>query len=163
MAHASTERVPMTPNGLELLKTELDDLKNVQRPVVTKAIAEAREHGDLKENAEYHAAKEQQGLMEARIAHIESSLSQAQVIDVTKFPNQGRIIFGSTIKLINTETEEKITYQIVGVDEADIKQNKISVKSPIARSIIGKSKESMAMVKTPGGDKEYEIADVLYV
>ena len=157
------ERTPMTTQGAELLKNELEDLKRVQRPKVIEAIAEARAHGDLKENAEYHAAKEQQGFIEARIRDIEAKLSNAQIIDVTKLDNDGKVIFGATVKVVNVDTDEEITYKIVGDDEADIKANKISVSSPIARALIGKFVDDVAEVKAPGGIVEYEIIEVDYV
>ena len=132
------QQIPMTVRGANLLREELDYLKNVRRPEIIKAIAEAREHGDLKENAEYHAAREQQGFCEGRIQEIEGKLSNAQIIDVTKIANNGRVIFGATVVLVNVETDDEVTYQIVGDDEADIKQGLISVNSPIARGLIGK-------------------------
>ncbi|MGL5286523.1 transcription elongation factor GreA [Aeromonas sp. RU39B] len=154
---------PMTVRGAEKLREELEHLKTVLRPQIIEAIAEAREHGDLKENAEYHAAREQQGFCEGRIQEIESKLANAQVIDVTKMANNGRIIFGATVALLKSDTEEEMTYRIVGDDEADIKQNLISVNSPIARALIGKEVDDVAIVKTPAGDVEYEILDVKYL
>lgn len=156
-------KVPMTAVGAEKLNGELEKLKKIDRPNVIKAIAEARAHGDLKENAEYHAAKEQQGFIEARIRELESKLSHAQIIDVTKLANSGKVVFGATITLINLDTEETVTYQIVGDDEADIKHNKISVSSPIARAVIGKHKGDSVEVKTPRGEVEYEIDAVEYI
>jgi transcription elongation factor GreA len=153
----------MTVRGAEKLREELEHLKTVLRPQIIEAIAEAREHGDLKENAEYHAAREQQGFCEGRIQEIESKLANAQVIDVTKMANNGRIIFGATVALLKSDTEEEMTYRIVGDDEADIKQNLISVNSPIARALIGKEVDDVAIVKTPAGDVEYEILDVKYL
>ena len=154
---------PMTKQGAEALKQELTDLKQVQRPKVVAAIAEAREHGDLKENAEYHAAREQQGFIEGRIQEIEGKLGSAQIIDVTTIKNSGKVIFGTTLDLVNLETDEEVTYQIVGDDEADIKLNKISVNSPIARALIGKEEGEITVVRTPNGDVEYEIVEVKYI
>lgn len=154
---------PMTVRGAEKLREELKYLKTELRPQIIEAIADAREHGDLKENAEYHAAREQQGFCEGRIQEIESKLSNAQVIDVTKMTNNGRIIFGATVTLLKSETEEEVVYRIVGDDEADIKQNMISVNSPIARALIGKEVDDVAIVKTPSGDVEYEILEVAYL
>ncbi|HEH9398225.1 TPA: transcription elongation factor GreA [Aeromonas sobria] len=154
---------PMTVRGAEKLRAELDHLKTELRPQIIEAIADAREHGDLKENAEYHAAREQQGFCEGRIQEIEAKLSNAQVIDVTKITNNGRIIFGATVTLLKSETEEEVIYRIVGDDEADIKQNLISVNSPIARALIGKEVDDVAIVKTPAGDVEYEVLNVAYV
>lgn len=152
----------MTVRGANLLREELEFLKNVRRPEIIKAIAEAREHGDLKENAEYHAAREQQGFCEGRIQEIEGKLANAQVIDVTKMTNNGRVIFGATVVLVNAETEEEVTYQIVGDDEADIKQGLISVNSPIARGLIGKEVDDNVNIVTPGGTVEFDIIDVEY-
>lgn len=154
---------PMTVRGAEKLRAELDHLKTELRPQIIEAIADAREHGDLKENAEYHAAREQQGFCEGRIQEIEAKLSNAQVIDVTKITNNGRVIFGATVALLKSETEEEVIYRIVGDDEADIKQNLISVNSPIARALIGKEVDDVAIVKTPAGDVEYEVLNVAYV
>ncbi len=153
-------KVPMTVVGEQRLRDELDHLKSEARPNVIAAIAEAREHGDLKENAEYHAAREQQGFIEGRIQEIEGKLSNAQVIDVTKLPKTGKVIFGVTVELINLETDEEVTYRIVGEDEANIKAGQISVTSPIARALIGKEEGEVVLVRTPGGDVEYEIASV---
>lgn len=153
----------MTVVGSELLREELTHLKSVARPQVIKAIAEARAHGDLKENAEYHAAKESQSFIEGRIVEVESKLSHAQVIDVTKLTNDGRVIFGVTVHLINLDTDDQLTYRIVGEDEADIKANKISVASPIARALIGKSAGDVVTVTTPTGAVEYEIGKVEYI
>ncbi|KGQ65372.1 transcription elongation factor GreA, partial [Gallibacterium anatis] len=144
------------------LREELDYLKNVRRPEIIKAIAEAREHGDLKENAEYHAAREQQGFCEGRIQEIEGKLSNAQIIDVTKIANNGRVIFGATVVLVNVETDDEVTYQIVGDDEADIKQGLISVNSPIARGLIGKEVDDNVTITTPGGKVEFDIISVEY-
>ncbi|GGX85277.1 transcription elongation factor GreA [Litchfieldella qijiaojingensis] len=153
-------KVPMTVAGEARLREELERLKGVERPKVINAIAEAREHGDLKENAEYHAAREQQGFIEGRIQEIESKLSTAQVIDVTKLPRTGKVIFGVTVELFNLDTDEAVRYRIVGEDEADIKAGKISVTSPIARALIGKEEGDVVMVRTPGGEVEYEIGGV---
>ncbi|TDQ57353.1 transcription elongation factor GreA [Mesocricetibacter intestinalis] len=157
------KQIPMTVRGAELLKQELEFLKNVRRPEIIKAIAEAREHGDLKENAEYHAAREQQGFCEGRIQEIEGKLSNCQVIDVTKIPNNGKVIFGATLVLINTATDEELTYRIVGDDEANIKEGLISVNSPIARGLIGKEIDDTVVISTPGGQVEFEIIEVNYI
>ncbi|MEX6003505.1 transcription elongation factor GreA [Providencia vermicola] len=157
------EQIPMTVLGADKLREELDHLKSVRRPEIIAAIAEAREHGDLKENAEYHAAREQQGFCEGRIQEIESKLSHAQVIDVTKMANNGRVIFGATVTVLNVDTDEELTYRIVGDDEADIKINLISVNSPIARGLIGKELDDVVVIKTPGGDVEFEILKVEYI
>lgn len=156
-------KYPMTKEGAESLRLELEQLKKVDRPRIVQAIAEAREHGDLKENAEYHAAREQQSFCEGRIKEIEAKLSNAQIIDVKSIEPSGRVIFGTTVDLINLDTDEKVTYQIVGDDEADIKSNKISVSSPIARALIGKEEGDVAVVKAPSGDIEYEIDVVRHV
>lgn len=153
----------MTAVGAAKLTEELERLKKIERPNITKAIAEARSHGDLKENAEYHAAKEQQGFNEARIRDIEHRLARANIIDVTKLNNDGKVIFGSTVALVNVETDEKVVYQIVGEEEADIRSGKISFTSPIARAIIGKYAGDSVEVKTPAGLVEYEIGDVEYI
>ena len=155
-------RVPMTVQGEQALREELERLKKVDRPRITQAIAEAREHGDLKENAEYHAAKEEQGFIEGRIQEIEGKLSNAQVIDVTKIAPTGKVIFGTTVKLIDLEKDESRTYKIVGDDEADLKQNKVSVSSPIARALIGKEEGDVVVVQAPSGAIEYEIEEVLH-
>ncbi len=155
-------RVPMTVKGAKQLQDELHELKTVVRPGIIAAIAEARAHGDLKENAEYHAAREQQSFTEGRIKEIEGKIADAQIIDVSKIDNSGKVIFGATVDVINLETEEKKTYQIVGDDEADIKQNKISVNSPIARALVGKLAGDEVVVNTPGGEVEYEIDQVRY-
>ena len=157
------QRYPMTPEGKAALEKELQQLKTVERPRITAAIAEAREHGDLKENAEYHAAREQQGFCEGRIQEIESKLANCQVIDVTKLPNNGKVIFGATVVLVNTDTDEEVTYQIVGDDEADIKSGLISVNSPIARGLIGKELDDTVNITTPGGTVEFEIIEVNYI
>ena len=156
-------KVPMTSRGEELLREELVDLKSRQRPAVIAAIAEAREHGDLKENAEYHAAREQQSFIEGRITEIEGKLSNAQVIDVTQMPNNGKVIFGSTVHLLDLDTDETIVYQIVGDDEADLKNNRISFASPVAKALIAKLAGDEVSVDTPGGVREYEIVNVDYV
>jgi len=156
------QKVPMTVKGADMLREELNRLKQVDRPRIINAIAEARAHGDLKENAEYHAAREQQGFTEGRILEIEAKLSSAHVIDVTKMNNDGRVIFGSTIKL-NNNNGKALTYQIVGEDEADIKANKISVTSPVARALIGKFEGDEVEVVTPDGKTNYEIVEVSYV
>lgn len=155
--------IPMTVAGAEALRAELKRLKSTERPRIIEAIAEAREHGDLKENAEYHAAREQQSFCEGRIQEIEAKLSNAQVIDITKFPNEGKVIFGATVTIYNTNNEEEMTYRIVGDDEADIKKNLISVNSPIARALIGKMVDDVALVTTPSGEVEYEIVGVEYL
>ncbi len=153
-------KFPMTERGAEKLRLELEDLKKVQRPRIVQAIAEAREHGDLKENAEYSAAREQQSFCEGRINEIEGKLSNAQIIDVTKIPPTGKVLFGTTVTIINLDTEQGMTYQIVGDDEADVKSNKISVNSPIARALVGKEEGDVVVVKAPGGDVDYEIDKV---
>ena len=157
------DKDPITIKGLQNLKIELEDLKNVQRPKVVEAIAEARSHGDLKENAEYHAAKEQQALIESRVIAINDLIARANVIDVTKIDNDGKVIFGSTVKLQDLETAKLITYKLVGQDEADIKKNLIFFKSPIGKALIGKDKSEMVTVSTPSGEKKFEILDVEYV
>ena len=153
----------MTARGAELLRSELNELKSVTRPKIIQAIAEAREHGDLKENAEYHAAREQQSFCEGRIQDIEGKLSNAQIIDVTKMTNTGKVIFGTTVTILNLDTEEETTYRIVGDDEADIKSNLISVNSPIARGLIGKEVDDVVNIQTPAGTVEFEIVAVEYV
>ena len=157
------DKEPITINGLKKLKLELEDLKNVQRPKVVEAIAEARSHGDLKENAEYHAAKEQQGLIEGRVLAINDLIARANVIDVTKIENNGKVIFGSTIKLKDLKTDKEISYKLVGQDEANIKENLIFFKSPIGKALIGKDKSEIVTVNTPSGEKNFEILDVEYV
>lgn len=157
------QRYPMTPQGHAALEAELKQLKSVDRPRITAAIAEAREHGDLKENAEYHAAREQQGMSEARIRDIEGRLSGAQIIDVTTIPYTGKVFFGTTVEIANVETDETVTYQIVGEDEADLKQGKISVTSPIARALVGKEEGEVVVVQTPGGLMEFEIIEVRHI
>lgn len=158
-----TTKIPITARGAEQLREELRELKNVARPRVIEAIAEARAHGDLKENAEYHAAREQQSFIEGRIAEINSKLSNAQIIDITTMPATGKIIFGATVDLVEEESGEEVTYQIVGEDEADISAGMISVTSPIARALIGKEEGDVAEVQAPGGTKSYEILEVKYV
>lgn len=153
----------MTVRGAERLKEELHHLKSVRRPKVIQAIAEARAHGDLRENAEYHAAREEQGFIEGRIAEIEGKLGNAQVIDVTQVNAGGRVVFGATVELLNAETEEETRYQIVGEDEADIKVGLISNTSPLARALIGKIEGDVVSVQTPSGRRDYEIVGVLYV
>ena len=155
--------IPMTLRGAERLREELDFLKSVRRPEIIAAIADAREHGDLKENAEYHAAREQQGFCEGRIQDIEAKLSNAQVIDISKMPNNGRVIFGASVTVLNLDNEEEQTYRIVGDDEADFKQNLISVNSPIARGLVGKEQDDVVVIRTPGGDVEFEIVKVEYL
>ncbi|MBD3639648.1 MAG: transcription elongation factor GreA [Marinobacter sp.] len=157
------DRVPMTKEGEARLREELKKLKSEDRPQVIAAIAEAREHGDLKENAEYHAAREQQGFIEGRIQEIEGKLASAQVIDVTTMENTGKVIFGTTVHLVNVDTDEEVTYQIVGEDEADIKKGKLSISSPIARALVGKDEGDVVAIRVPSGTVEYEIAEVEYI
>lgn len=157
------QRTPMTLKGHEKLKRELKHLQSVERPRIIKAIAEARAHGDLRENAEYHAAKEEQGFIEHRIRDIEAKLSLCQIIDVTDMPNEGKVIFGATVTLANIDDDSEVTYQIVGEDEADLKHKKISISSPIARALIGKYEEDEVTVNTPQGEVTYEIVQVEYV
>lgn len=156
-------QTPMTVRGAEKLKEELHKLKTVDRQRITKAIAEARAHGDLSENAEYHAAREQQSFAEGRINAIESALAEAQIIDVTKVDAEGRVVFGATVKLLNIETDVEVTYQIVGEEEADINEGLISITSPIARALIGKQQDDAVDVNAPSGVIEYEILEVNYV
>jgi transcription elongation factor GreA len=156
-------QIPMTVQGAQALRDELHELKTVKRPAIIEAIAEARAHGDLKENAEYHAAREAQGFCEGRIQDIESKLSNAQIIDITKLPNKGKVIFGATVTILNLDSEEEVTYQVVGDDEADIKNNRISVNSPIARGLIGKEVDDVVNINTPSGMVEFEITDVQYL
>jgi transcription elongation factor GreA len=153
---------PLTKRGAEKLQKELQHLKSVDRPRVIKAIAEARAHGDLKENAEYHAAREQQSFIEGRIKEIESKLSHANIIDVAHLDAGGKVVFGSTVDLVDEDTGDEVTYQIVGVDEADIKSGLVSVSSPIARALIGKEEGDVATVVAPGGEKNFEIVEVRY-
>ena len=157
------DKEPITVNGLQSLKVELEDLKNNQRPKIVDAIAEARSHGDLKENAEYHAAKEQQALIESRVIAINDLIARANVIDVTKIENDGKVIFGATVNLKDLDTEKQITYKLVGQDEADIKKNLIFFKSPIGKALIGKNKGEMVIVNTPSGEKNFEILEVKYI
>ena len=157
------DKEPITTEGLEKLKSELIFLKEKKRPEIVAAIAEARSHGDLKENAEYHAAKEQQSLNEGRIQQIEDIIARANIIDVTKINNDGKIIFGSTVFLQNLDTDEKINYKIVGKDEADLKNKLIYFLSPIGRGLIGKMKKDTVEIKTPSGSKNFEIIDVKYI
>jgi transcription elongation factor GreA len=156
-------KVPITVRGAEKLKAELQQLKSVGRPRTVEAIAEARAHGDLKENAEYHAAREQQSFIEGRIKDIESKLSHATIIDVTTVNANGKVVFGATVDVVDAETDDELTYQIVGEDEADIKQGMLSISSPIARALIGKEEGDVAEVKTPGGLRELEIVEVRYI
>ena len=156
-------KVPLTVVGAEQLKAELQHLKSVERPSVIAAIAEARSHGDLSENAEYDAAKERQGFVEGRIAEIEGKLSNAQIIDPSTLYADGRVVFGATVQLLDMETDDEVRYQIVGDDEADIKLGKVSVNSPIARALIGKEAGDVAEVQAPGGLREYEVLDVQYL
>ena len=155
-------QVPMTVTGERKLREELEHLKSVERPRIVNAIAEAREHGDLKENAEYHAAREQQGFCEGRIQEINAKLANAQVIDIAKLPASDKVVFGTTVHLINVDTEESVVYRIVGDDEADVHAGLISINSPIARAVIGKEIGDEVVVKTPNGDVDYEIDDVEY-
>ena len=157
------DKEPITVIGLKNLKSELEDLKNVQRPKIVDAIAEARSHGDLKENAEYHAAKEQQGLIEGRVLAINDLIARANVIDVTKIENNGKIIFGSTVTVADLETNKEISYRLVGQDEAEISKNLIFFKSPIGKALIGKSLGDMVTVNTPSGERNFEIKSVDYI
>jgi len=157
------DKEPITVSGLKSLKSELEDLKNIQRPKVVAAIAEARSHGDLKENAEYHAAKEQQGLIEGRVVAINDIIARANVIDVTKIENDGKVIFGSTVKVEDLENNKKISYRLVGQDEADIKKNLVFFRSPIGKAFIGKDKGDVVTVTTPSGERNFEILDVEYI
>lgn len=156
-------KFPMTVNGAEKLRAELNKLKTVERPKISKAIAEAREHGDLRENAEYHAAREQQSFCEGRITEIESKLVESEIIDITKIEPSGRVIFGTTVSLYNIDSDESVTYQIVGEDEADVLAGKISVISPIARAVMGRSEGDEITVKAPAGDVLYEIESVKHL
>ena len=157
------DKEPITISGLVKLKKELEELKNVQRPKIVSAIAEARSHGDLKENAEYHAAKEQQSLLESRVLEINDTIARANVIDVTKIENEGKVIFGSSVYLKNLESLQKLNYKIVGKDEADIKNNLIYFKSPVGKGLIGKNVGDMVTINTPSGEKNYEILKVEYI
>ncbi len=156
-------KIPITALGAEQLRRELQKLKTVERPAVSRQIAEARSHGDITENAEYEAARERQGFIEGRILELEAKLANAQVIDPRHLDDDGRVVFGSTVELMDTASDESVTYQIVGEDEADIKLGKLSYSSPIARALIGKSEGDVAEVRTPGGVKQFEIVDVRYV
>jgi transcription elongation factor GreA len=156
------QQIPMTATGVEKLREELKHLKNVVRPKIIAAIAEARGHGDLKENAEYHAAKEQQSFTEGRIRDIEDKLSRVQVIDISGMANNGKVVFSATVTLVNLDTEQTMVYQIVGEEEADLKAGKISVTSPIARAVIGKHEGDTVEVTAPGGVVSYEISEVVY-
>ncbi|MCP3848915.1 MAG: transcription elongation factor GreA [Gammaproteobacteria bacterium] len=158
-----SNKVPLTKAGADKLTLELKELKSVRRPKVIQAIAEAREHGDLKENAEYHAAREEQGFIEGRVKDIEGKLSNAQIIDVTTMKDTGRVIFGTTVVVYDEDADKEITYQIVGEDEAEIKEGKISYSSPVATALIGKEADDVAIVKAPSGDKELEIVEVKYI
>jgi transcription elongation factor GreA len=157
------EKEPITVQGLEKIKKELEELKNTKRPKIVEAIAEARAHGDLKENAEYHAAKEEQANIEGRIIRINDLIARANVIDVTKLEKKSNVIFGSTVNLIDLENNQKKTYKIVGQDEADLSKNLIYFKSPIAKALIGKNKKDLITVVTPSGEKSFEIIDVKYI
>ena len=157
------DKEPVTVNGLEKLKKELDHLKNVKRPNIITAIAEARSHGDLKENAEYHAAKEQQSLIEGRIVEINDTIARANVVDITKIENNGKVIFGSTVELINIKTNEKKTYRIVGKDEANIEEDLIYFRSPLGKGLIGKNKNDIAKLVSPAGERAFKIKDVKYI
>ena len=157
------DREPITSQGLEKLKKELKELKNVKRPKIVEAIAEARGHGDLKENAEYHAAKEEQAKIEGRVIEINDLIARANVVDVTKLEKKDNVIFGSTVYLINLENNEKKTYKIVGKDEADITKNYIYFRSPIGKALIGKKKKELVSVITPSGEKNFEITEVEYI
>ena len=156
-------KVPMTIAGAERLRAELNELKAVQRPKISRAIAEAREHGDLKENAEYHAAREQQSFCEGRITEIEAKLSESEIIDISKIEPNGKVIFGTTVTLFNLDTDEHVSYQIVGEDEADVAAGKISVVSPIARAIMGKPGGEEVVVKVPAGEVQYEIEKIEHI
>ncbi|MBS27240.1 MAG: transcription elongation factor GreA [Gammaproteobacteria bacterium] len=156
-------KVPMTVAGAETLRAELSELKTVQRPKISKAIADAREHGDLKENAEYHAAREQQSFCEGRITEIEAKLSESEIIDISKIEPTGKVIFGTTVTLYNLETDESVSYQIVGEDEADVAAGKISVVSPIARAIMGKPGGEEVVIKVPAGEVQYEIEKIEHI
>jgi transcription elongation factor GreA len=156
-------KVPLTVSGANKLRAELDELKSVVRPRIIQAISEAREHGDLKENAEYHAAREQQSFAEGRIAEIEGKLSNANIIDVTKTDANGKVVFGATVEIEELQSGKVVTYQIVGEDEANIKDGRISIGSPIARALIGKEVEDVVVVKAPGGNIEYEIISIQYI
>ncbi len=155
-------QIPLTAAGSERLKSELKQLKSVKRPAIIEAIATAREHGDLKENAEYHAAREEQSFVEGRIAELESALSNAQIIDITKITQSDRVVFGCTVELLNMATDDEVVYQIVGDIEADINENRIAISSPIARALIGKEEGEDVVVEAPGGNMEYAITAIHY-
>ena len=157
------DKEPITKDGLEKLKSELENLKNIQRPKIVEAISEARSHGDLKENAEYHAAKEQQAKIEGRVLSINDTIARANVIDVTKIDNNGKVIFGSTVTVEDLETKKKVNYKLVGRDEADIKLNLIYFQSPIGKALIGKNCHDMISVITPSGERNFEILKVEYI
>ena len=157
------DKEPITSDGLNKIKKELENLKNISRPKIVEAIAEARAHGDLKENAEYHAAKEEQSKIEGRIIEINDLIARADVVDITKLEKKDNVIFGSTVLLINLENNEKKTYKIVGKDEADIKKNYIYFRSPIGKALIGKNKKDLVSVSTPSGEKSFEIIEVKYI
>ncbi|MGA0805715.1 MAG: transcription elongation factor GreA [Pseudohongiellaceae bacterium] len=156
-------KVPMTVGGAEKLRAELNDLKTVQRPRIVQAIADAREHGDLRENAEYHAAREQQSFCEGRIKEIEGKLADSEIIDISRIPNTGKVIFGATVTLYNPDADKSVTYQIVGEDEADVRNGRISVTSPIARAMMGKNEGDEIVVKAPSGDIAYEVEKVQHL
>ena len=157
------EKEPITSQGLEKLKKELNELKNIKRPKIVEAIAEARAHGDLKENAEYHAAKDEQGKIESRIIKINDLIARANVVDITKLEKKNKVIFGSTVYLVDLENNKKKTYKIVGKDEADMTKNYIYFRSPIGKALIGKNKKDLVVVKTPSGEKNFEITEVKYI
>ena len=157
------EKEPITPQGLEELKKELEKLKNIKRPKIIEAIAEARGHGDLKENAEYHAAKEEQSKIEGRIIEIKDLIARANVVDITKLEKRDNVIFGSTVCLVDLSNKEKKTYKLVGKDEADMKKNYMYFRSPIGKALIGKSKKDLVTVSTPSGEKNFEIMEVKYI
>lgn len=156
------QKHPMTVEGSEALKAELHRLKTIERPRIIESIAVARAHGDLKENAEYHAAREEQSFAEGRIQELEAKLAHSQIVDISKLPNTGKVVFGTRVTLLHVETDAEVSYQIVGADEADIKLGKISYQSPIGRALIGKSIDDTVIVTTPGGTVEYEIISVKY-
>ena len=157
------EKEPITPRGLEKIKKEIEELKNIRRPKIIEAIAEARGHGDLKENAEYHAAKEEQSKIESRIIEINDLIARANIVDITKLEKKDNVIFGSTVDLINLENNEKKVYKIVGKDEADITKNYIYFRSPIAKALIGKNKKDLVTVETPSGEKKFQITEIKYI
>lgn len=156
------QKHPMTVEGADTLKAELHRLKTIERPRIIESIAVARAHGDLKENAEYHAAREEQSFMEGRIQDLEAKLAHAQIVDISRLPNDGKVVFGAKVTLLHVETDVEVTYQIVGEDEADIKVGKISYQSPIGRALIGKNMDDTVLVQTPGGAVEYDIVNVTY-